>query len=132
MTRTLLLRIALAFTAAVGLVGANLALAQTPSDCRSELVNPETRDITCAIARPSGRSRLVVKLSGSHDDTSASIQVRLDTAPLTCDRESKTSLFGEDGDVFLDCRFTIADTAPRSVHARLVVRHAEYVSAALE
>ncbi len=90
----------------------------------------DRRDITCAVKAPSAAQRLRFKahFSGSHDDTTAAMALTLDGAPLACDPGSKTYLEGEDGDVALECRFSIAPgaSATRSVRALLSWHHAEY------
>ena len=87
----------------------------------------DIRVVTCTL--PGGRPhRLTVNFVGGHDDTSASLSATLDGQPANCDAGSKTSLFGEDGDVSLHCRITAASGAVAE-HALVVTvlwSHAQY------
>jgi hypothetical protein len=67
--------------------------------------------------------------SGGHDDTSASMSLTLDGAPLDCEEGSKTRLFAEDGDVSLMCRFHLRGVAGERliVGVDLLWSHAQYV-----
>ena len=59
----------------------------------------------------------------------ASITPSLDDVPLACDKGSKISLMGEDGDVSLDCRFSMAEKPGTKKVLRVKVSwsHAQYV-----
>jgi hypothetical protein len=91
--------------------------------------------VRCALADdPHGRHyRLEVHFSGGHDDTSASLSATLNGIPLTCGSNSKTKLFGEDGEVSLWCDFEVGATGGPSHRLEGVVayRHAQYVGARL-
>jgi hypothetical protein len=73
--------------------------------------------------------RFKADFSGGHDDTSASMTLTLDDAPLECEAGSKTHLFGEDGDVSLVCRFRVNDAAGKKpvLGVALLWSHAQYV-----
>ncbi len=65
----------------------------------------DRRDVACTL-EPSPEARIVrfaVHLTGGHDDTRASMQATLDGKPA-CATGSKVALFGEEGDVSLECR----------------------------
>lgn len=87
----------------------------------------DIRIVTCTM--PAARvHRFTVDFSGGHDDTSASISATLDGQPKACEDGSKTSLFGEDGDVSLNCRIHAADRAI-AMHTLVVTvlwSHAQY------
>lgn len=87
------------------------------------------RDIVCHMTSPEARSfRFKADFSGSHDDTTASLEASLDGQPLQCMEGSKTELAGEDGDVSLLCRFALAGSPDsRRVTVRLSFRHAQFV-----
>jgi hypothetical protein len=72
--------------------------------------------------------RFKAMFSGGHDDTSAKLTATLDEQPLACEEGSKTSLLGEDGDVMLECRFSIKDKAGTAslLGVTLVWSHAQY------
>jgi hypothetical protein len=67
--------------------------------------------------------------AGGHDDTSASMTLTLDDAPLACEAGSKTRLFGEDGNVSLVCRFRVRSAAGARpvLGVALLWSHAQYV-----
>lgn len=91
----------------------NAAQAQGNIQCESPAAAGDTRDISCPL-KASGtlqRLRFRANFSGGHDDTIASMRASLDGVPLACEEGSKTSLMGEDGDVNLECRFSINQSA---------------------
>lgn len=95
--------------AAQGAAGAADPKAGDPG-CDLAFPTYDSREVSCPI-RGSGRLRrfrFKALFSGGHDDTSASIQPALEDRPLVCDPGSKTSLFAEDGDIGLECSFSIA------------------------
>lgn len=66
-------------------------------------------DLQCPLvgAEQPLRYRFKVSFSGGHDDTQADL-VALDGRPLAgCDEGSKTHLFGEEGEVSLECAVTV-------------------------
>ncbi len=71
-----------------------------------------------------------VHLTGSHDDTTASMEVALGDAPVACDIGSKLSTEAEDGDVTLDCRFTASPKPGAGTVLRVAAKwfHAQYVN----
>lgn len=75
------------------------------------------------------RVRVRIHLTGSHDDTTASIEVAIGDAPVVCDAGSKTSTEGEDGDVTLDCHFTASGRSGAATMLRASARwfHAQYI-----
>jgi hypothetical protein len=92
----------------------------------------DIRVVTCTL--PTGRGhRLVVRFRGGHDDTSASLTASLDGRPFDCDADSKTKLFGEDGDVELYCRIGTASdvVAKRRLVVTVLWSHAQYRDFAL-
>ena len=70
-----------------------------------------------AIAAPQ-RVTFKVRFTGSHDDTTAALQVALDCAPVACEAGSKTSTEYEDGDVTLECRFGAPARSGHTVNVR--------------
>ena len=75
------------------------------------------------------RVRVRIYLTGSHDDTTASMEVAIGDTPVVCDVDSKTSTEGEDGDVTLDCHFTASGKSGAATMLRASARwfHAQYV-----
>lgn len=95
------------------LAGVNAAQAQENIHCESLAAAGDTRDISCPL-NASGtlqRFRFKANFSGGHDDTIASMTPSLDGVPLACEEGSKTSLMGEEGDVNLECKFSITQSA---------------------
>lgn len=88
------------------------------------------REISCAIpAGAAGRQfRFQAMFTGGHDDTSASLAPELDGQAFTCEDGSKLSLFGEDGDVSVHCRFSGAATAGKPGRLKVLIKwsHAQY------
>ena len=103
---------------------------QSRLTCESESPGGDYREFTCQ-THPTGttkRFRFRANFSGGHDDTMASMTPTLDTMPLTCEPGSKTRLMGEDGDVSLECRFSLPQQTEGDHILRVVVRwsHAQY------
>ena len=99
--------------------------------CEMESPGHDSREVSCAIpvSPQAQRFEFVVNFSGGHDDTSASMQAALDERPLGCEENSKTSLFAEDGEVSLYCRFTVAGGL-QGARLKIAFRwsHAQYTS----
>ncbi len=92
--------------------------------------------MVCALDGAAAPQRVHVKLhlTGSHDDTTATLDVALGDAPVACESGSKTSTEGEDGDVTLDCRFTAAVGPGPATALRVAAKwfHAQYVGLEVE
>ena len=75
------------------------------------------------------RIRVAVHFTGSHDDTTAALEVTLGDAPVACETGSKTSTEGEDGDVSLECWFTTPDSPRAATQLRVSAKwfHAQYL-----
>jgi hypothetical protein len=105
------------------------AAAQGKPPCDSQAPGYDSHDIKCTLdaSSTSRRYRFKASFSGSHDDTTASITSTLDGAPLACDKGSKTSTQGEDGEVGLECRFSVAGgPGMKRLEVRVQWRHAQY------
>ncbi len=102
--------------------------------CEAQASPGDLRNFSCPLkaATTSRRYRFKADFSGGHDDTMASMALSLDGAPLACDEGSKTSLMGEDGDVSLECRFSVPQSGGSPV-LKVVVKwsHAQYTDAGL-
>ncbi len=108
------------------------------SNCESRTPGGDALYLHCPMNAPAAvadrRYRFKVDFSGGHDDTQASIALSLDGAPLRCDEGSKTSLFGEDGEVSLECRFALRAAAEsgaaaaerRLLDVTILWSHAQY------
>jgi hypothetical protein len=99
--------------------------------CESQSSGGDFVEFTCPLAptSPAKVWRFKADFSGGHDDTSASMTLTLDGAPLECEAGSKTRLFGEDGDVSLICRFRAgaATRGQSTLAVALLWSHAQYV-----
>lgn len=106
------------------------AVQQAALPCEWQTLGGDHRDFQCPLhASATTRSyRFKANFSGGHDDTSAKMTATLDGLPLACENGSKTSLFGEDGDVSLECRFSIAEGAGNKhvLGVTLLWSHAQY------
>jgi hypothetical protein len=117
-----------AFPVLLAAAGALPCAAAEPGACTSSnATGGDIRVVTCTLAGP-GAWRFLANFGGGHDDTSASLTVTLDGRPAACDAGSKTSLFGEDGDVGLACRIAAAPdaAAPRTLVVTVLWSHAQY------
>lgn len=91
----------------------------------------ESRDVTCALdpKQHAGPWLFKVDFSGGHDDTLATMVVKVDDKPLACEGGGKLRLEGEDGDVSLLCRFPGPTSG--TLQATVKFSHAEWVRAGL-
>lgn len=116
---------------------AGTAIAAGPNkvQCESKSPGGDFRDISCPLdaASTPRRFRFKADFSGGHDDTMASMTLSVDGAPLPCEQGSKTHLMGEDGDVSLECRFSLSDTGSTRPVLRVLLKwsHAQYTDFAL-
>ena len=98
--------------------------------CEVQAVGADSRDIRCPLSTSGTGQQFRVRanFSGGHDDTTASMTASLDGAALVCGEGSKTSLMGEDGDISLECRFSLTDKPGMTRVLRVLVtwRHAQY------
>jgi hypothetical protein len=98
--------------------------------CDSQSPGNDALQVSCPLNSPGAtpRFRFKANFSGGHDDTMASMTTTLDGAPLACDPGSKTSLMGEDGDVSLECRFSLAPAAGTKHVLQVLLKwsHAQY------
>lgn len=80
-------------------------------DCEMQPAGVDLMDFKCPFVATAEaqRFRFRADFIGSHDDTSGSIAVHLNGAPLVCEEGSATQLTGEFGEVSLDCRFRIKE-----------------------
>jgi hypothetical protein len=108
------------------------SVAASPPSCDTQDTTNDSRDILCVIptASEARRFAFVANFSGGHDDTSASIQASMDDQPLSCDDDSKMTLFAEDGDVSLYCRFSVNRNLGRDTHIKVRIHwsHAQYTN----
>jgi hypothetical protein len=106
------------------------ALADPALRCESPQLRHDRLNLACIIdAGTTQRVQITVDFTGSHDDTNASLEVSLGDTPVACEDGSKTSTEGEDGDVTLDCRFTVAAAPGTATALRASAKwfHARYV-----
>jgi hypothetical protein len=109
---------------------ADAANAEPKSYCESISTGGETRDVECPLNASGATQRFTFRtnFSGGHDDTTASMTATLDGLPLTCEEGSKTILMGEDGDVSLECKFSVRAKAGTRLVLTVTLswRHAQY------
>lgn len=116
-------------------LSAGTACAAEVLKCETQTVAWNWRAYRCPLTASGSEQHLRFKadFSGGHDDTRASITLTLGEAPVACKQGSKTSLFGEDGDVSLECHFVLDGTAGTQKVLGAVVQfsHAEFVDVEL-
>lgn len=98
--------------------------------CTTHTTGGDALDVECLLdaAQTLRRFHFKVNFSGGHDDTRASIKPTLDGAPLACEGGGKTSLLGEEGDISLECGFSIPG-GPATTHVfkvKVLWSHAQY------
>lgn len=102
------------------------AFAQSAPDtgpCQRELQPGDMHEFTCPLkAYPAAQKfHFVARVSGGHDDSSSLLVVSHGDQDVTCAPGSKVASEGEDGDITLDCRFTLPAAALKAP-GKLVVR----------
>ena len=80
-----------------------------PAPCETTLKMNDRFDLRCPLegADKPVRYRFKVTFSGGHDDTKAELLTPNDDPLTACDAGSKVYLFGEEGDVSLECNITV-------------------------
>lgn len=94
----------------MGFAQADATAGKVTSDlCKVDTELGDRREISCAIPRVGSarQYRFVVRFSGGHDDTRAWMTLKLNEQALACEPGSKIELEGEEGDVSLECTFTV-------------------------
>lgn len=113
MSRLIARLLSCVFTGLVAATGAELAEAQQELHCESKALSYKSREVECPLdaAAAAQRFRFKANFTGSHDDTTANMTASLNGSALACDEGSKTSSEGEDGDVTLECKFSVMEQA---------------------
>lgn len=95
--------------------------------CEAPKLAHDKLTVVCALDDTAAPQSIHIKVhfTGSHDDTTASLAVVIGDMPVACDPGSKTSTESEDGDVTLDCRFTVPG-ATKALRASAKWFHAQY------
>ena len=119
---------ALACAAAVGFAPAFAQSAPDTGPCQRELQPGDMHEFTCPLkAYPAAQKfHFVARVSGGHDDSSSLLAVSHGDQDVACAPGSKVGSEGEDGDITLDCRFTLpaaALKAPGQLVVRLKASH---------
>ena len=102
------------------------AFAQSAPDtgpCQRELQPGDMHEFICPLkAYPAAQKfHFVARVSGGHDDSSSLLAVSHGDQDVACAPGSKVGSEGEDGDITLDCRFTLPAAALKAP-GKLVVR----------
>lgn len=117
--------------ALLGASGHAAAQASAQADngpCQRELQPGDMHEFSCPLkAYPAAQKfSFVVRVSGGHDDSSSALTVRHGEQDVPCHKGSKVSSDGEDGNITLDCRFTLpaaALKAPSKLSVSLKASH---------
>ena len=100
--------------------------------CEAQTNGGDMIDFQCPLSTsvPTRRFRFNAHFAGGHDDTSASMTATLNGVPLACEEGSKTKLFAEEGNVSLNCSFSIARSAgaEQLLRVNLLWSHAQYTN----
>lgn len=114
---------ALACAAAAGFAPAFAQSAPDTGPCQRELQPGDMHEFTCPLkAYPTAQKfHFVARVSGGHDDSSSLLAVSHGDQDVACAPGSKVGSEGEDGDITLDCRFTLPAAALKAP-GKLVVR----------
>lgn len=107
------------------------AFAQSAPDtgpCQRELQPGDIHEFSCPLKAYSAAQKFhfVARVSGGHDDSSSLLTVRHGEQDVACEPGSKVASEGEDGDITLDCRFTLpasALKAPGQLAVKLKASH---------
>ncbi|MCH8179882.1 MAG: hypothetical protein IIA02_08910 [Proteobacteria bacterium] len=108
------------------------ALAQSQPDsgpCQRELQPGDMHEFSCPLKAYAAAQKFhfVARVSGGHDDSSSLLVVRHGGQDVACETGSKVGSEGEDGDITLDCRFTLPATALKSPSKLAVSLKASHV-----
>ncbi len=107
------------------------AASQPPQSCEAPAFGRDRMTVLCTMdVAASQHVHIKVHFTGSHDDTTASLEVAIGGAPVACDSGSKTSTEFEDGDVTLDCLLTASVKPGAAKDLRVSAKwfHAQYVN----
>ncbi len=116
--------------APVSAAGSDPVAAAGAPVCESQSPGFEMLDVSCPL-KASGKPQsfhFKALFTGGHDDTKATIEPTLNGQPLECEPGSKTSLFAENGDVSLDCKFSLKEKkgSPQVFKVAVVWTHCQY------
>ena len=106
------------------------AAPQLPQRCEAPAFGRDRLTLVCKMEDAALQQvHVKVHFTGSHDDTTASLEVAIGGAPVTCDFGSKTMTEFEDGDVTLDCLLTTSVKPGVANDLRVSAKwfHAQYV-----
>jgi hypothetical protein len=110
-------------------MGAGTASAAEGLTCETHATNWKWLEFRCPLTIDKQGQQMLFKadFSGSHDDTRLSMTLSLDGVPVACSQNSKTSLLGEDGNVSLECYFSLDGTlgAKRMLGVLIQIWHAQ-------
>lgn len=111
--------------------GADQVTTPSAAGCQIASTLFDRREINCPLAgaKEPKQYRFTARFSGGHDDTRAWITPRLKEAPLQCEPGSKTELEGEEGEISLQCTFSVPASADTKGQFQVQVRwsHCEYM-----
>lgn len=108
--------------------------AAAPS-CQTATLNDEEGEAVCTLAASTSvrAVRFKARFLGSHDDSAVSLRLtELNDMPVECRADSKTKSRFEDGEVTLDCGFTVPAT-PSDVRltVKISLHHLQFDKAEL-
>ncbi|MEJ0038093.1 MAG: hypothetical protein WDO68_18780 [Gammaproteobacteria bacterium] len=112
---------------------ADTATAGVKAQCESRAPEFDGK-VTCTFLSSGADQRFAFKARflGSHDDTTMSMTAALNQQPLSCEPGSKMSSRFEDGEITLECRFSVNTKAgsKQTLEMNIEWSHAQYADSA--
>lgn len=112
-----------------------VASAATAPSCQATTLNDEEGQAVCTLPASAGvrEVQFIARFLGSHDDSEVSLRlVQLNDLPFECRADSKTQSRFEDGEVALDCGFTVPPTlSEHRLSVKISLHHLQFDQAEL-
>jgi len=107
----------------------------TAPSCQAATLNDEEGEAVCTVPASANvrEVRFKAQFLGSHDDSEVSLRlIKLDDITVECRADSKTKSRFEDGEVTLDCGFTVpAKPSDGRLTVKISLHHLQFEKAEL-
>ncbi len=111
------------------------ASAAAAPGCHAATLNDEEGEAVCILPASTDvrEARFKARFLGSHDDSEVSLRlIKLNDKPVECRADSKTKSRFEDGEITLDCGFTVAATlSDDRLTVKITLHHLQFDKAEL-
>lgn len=111
------------------------ASAAAVSGCHASTLNDEEGEAVCTLPASTDvrEVRFKARFLGSHDDSEVSLRlIKVNDKPVECRADSKTKSRFEDGEVTLDCGFTVPATLSADrITVKISLHHLQFDKAEL-